>query len=90
MNISPVNFTARAKCIKNGKRLRRHEFKAPHNNIPYPTSKSHSLGPKRVNSAFSQKDAEIYAEQMEEMLASNPNNSVAKMLLKEFSRNLGK
>lgn len=86
MNISPINFTARTKCIKKGQVMRRHDFKAPHNNVPYPTNKHSKLGPKKVNSAFSQKDAEIYAEQMEDMLSKNPNNSIARMLLKEYTK----
>ena len=90
MNISPVNFTSRSKCLKKGKIVRRHEFKAPHNNIPYPISKQHNIGTKKVNGALSHKEAGLYAEQMEEMLSSNPNNSVARMLLKEYTRMLEK
>ena len=88
MNISPVNFTSRSKCLKNGKIVRRHEFKAPHNSIPYTTSKQHNIGSKKVNGSFSKKGAELYADQMEEMLSSNPNNSVARILLKEYTRML--
>ena len=84
MNISPINFTARAKFIKRGEIIKNHEFRAPQDYAP---SKSYK---QRKIKHRAPKSNDIYTEQMEDMLVSNPNNSVAKMLLKEFSRNLGK
>ncbi len=89
MNISPINFTARKKILVNGQILRRHQFKAPHNNLPYPTKKNRTLGPKQQY--YKTKEyAQLYIDEMQEILSKNPNNSIARMLLKEYSKILNK
>ena len=89
MNISSINFTARKKILVNGQILRRHQFKAPHDNVPYPTKKNLTLGPKPQD--YKTKEyAQLYIDEMHEILSKNPNNSVARMLLKEYTKILNK